>query len=43
MLGLATDENADSRGIGIVGRSVGGEVFEAQPVEDVMASAIGVL
>jgi hypothetical protein len=43
MLGLATDENSEARGIGIVGRSVGGEAAEAQPVEDVMALPIGVL
>jgi hypothetical protein len=43
MLGLATDENTQSRGIGVVGRSVGGEATEAQPVEDVMASPIGIL
>ena len=43
MLGLATDESSQSRGIGVVGRSVGGEATEAQPVEDVMASPIGIL
>jgi hypothetical protein len=43
ILGLATDENSKSRGIGVVGRSVGGQAAEAQPVEDVMAAAIGVL
>jgi hypothetical protein len=43
MLGLATDENAQSLGIGVVGRSVGGEATEAQPVEEVLASPIGVL
>ena len=43
ILGLATDENSKSRGIGVVGRSVGGQATEVQPVEDVMAAAIGVL
>jgi hypothetical protein len=43
ILGLATDENSKSRGIGVVGRSVGGQAAEVQSVEDVMAAAIGVL
>jgi hypothetical protein len=43
LLGLATDENAQSRGIGVVGRSVGGKAAEVTSVEDVMAAPIGVL
>jgi Big-like domain-containing protein len=43
MLGLATDENSRSLGIGVVGRSMGGHETEAEGPDELMASAIGVL
>jgi hypothetical protein len=43
MLGLATDENSQSLGIGVVGRSMGGEETELQGPDELMASPICVL